>query len=115
MVKKFYKPSKTEILNFVKVDKKASKGHEESYITADVNALDSESIMMLKKLLNFTSKEELFRVLLKQPLKDKQSKKSVILSIIPTDVEEESEVFDIKKKKYISIKVGITATPSSSC
>jgi len=43
--------------------------------------------------LKFTDKGELFRVLLKKSLKDRQSKKAVRLSIIPTDVEEEGEGF----------------------
>ena len=66
--------------------------------------------MMLRKLIRFTDKEELFRVLLKKPLKDKQSKKAVRLSIIPTDVEDEGEGFEIKKKKYILIDIDITET-----
>ena len=88
LLKKNYKPSKVEILNFVKVDKKGTKAKEEnsSYTSAEVNSLDSESIMYLKRILKFSDKEEIFRVLLKKPLKDKQSKKSARLSIIPTDV-----------------------------
>ena len=99
LLKKNYKPPKVEILNFIKPEKKAQTASEASYINADVNALDSESVMILKRLLKFTDKEELFRVLLRKPLKDKQAKKSVRLSIIPTDVESEPESFDIKKKK----------------
>jgi hypothetical protein len=49
--------------------------------------------------LQFTDKEELFRVLLKKPLKERHAKKAVRLAIVPTDVEEESEGFEIKKKK----------------
>jgi hypothetical protein len=52
--------------------------------------LDSESIALLKGLVQYVDKEELFRVLVKKPLKDRQSKKAVRLSIIPTDVETES-------------------------
>ena len=52
----------------------------------------------MRKLLQFTDKGELFRVLLKKPLKDRQAKKAVRLSIIPTDVEE-SEGFEVKKKQ----------------
>ena len=66
-----------------------------------MNSLDSESTSILKKLLKFADKDELFRVLLKKPLKDKQSKKAVRMSLIPTDAEEEGEAFEIKKKKYI--------------
>ena len=49
--------------------------------------MDSESSMILRKLLKFADKDELFRVLLKKPLKDKQSKKAVRMSLIPTDAE----------------------------
>ena len=116
LVKKHYKPSKIEILNFVKIDRKAQKKEDDlSYNTQEVNSLDSESIMLLKKLLKFTDKEELFRVLLKKPLKEKQSKKAVRLSIIPTDVEEESEGFEIKKKKYLIPNTDITEAQFWSC
>lgn len=67
---------------------------------SEINALDSESISLLKGLVQFVDKEELFRVLLKKPLKDKQSKKAVRLCIIPTDIEEDSAEFEIKKKIF---------------
>jgi hypothetical protein len=116
LLKKNFKPSKIDILNFVKVDKKAQKDKEDSlsYTASEVHSLDSESILLLKRLLKFTDKEELFRVLLKKPLKDKAAKKSVRLSIIPTDVED-SEEFEIKKKKYMYSYVDITATLFWSC
>lgn len=98
LMKKNYKPSKVEILNFVKVDKKAQRDREENP-NSEISSLDTESILLLKRLLKFTDKEELFRVLIKKPLKDKQSKKAVRLSIIPTDVESESETFEVKKKQ----------------
>ena len=92
LMKKGYKPSKSDILNFVKSEKTSLKlgSEESSAISPEVLALDSESVQLLRRLLNFTDKEELFRVLLKKSLKDKHSNKSVRLSIIPTDVEEES-------------------------
>ena len=101
LLKKHYKPSKVDILNFVKSDKKGAKGKEasSSYASSEVSTLDSESVMYLKKLLKFADKEDIFRVLLKKPLKDKQSKKSARLSVIPTDVEEDSDPFAINKKK----------------
>lgn len=95
-MKKHYKPNKVELTNFVKA-KKEEKA-EESYLSQEASSLDSESISILKKLLRFTDKEELFKILLKKPLKDKHSKKSVRLSIIPTDVEDNSTL-EIKKKK----------------
>lgn len=48
---------------------------------------------LLKGLVNFVDKEELFRVLLKKPLKEKQSKKAVRMCIVPTDVEEDVSGF----------------------
>jgi hypothetical protein len=47
-------------------------------------------VSLVRKLLAFVDKEDLFRVCLKKPLKDKYSKKVVRLSIIPTDVEDSS-------------------------
>ncbi len=87
LLKKNYKQSKVEITNFVKGAKGVSKADStESYISPEVLSLDTESVQLLRRLLKFTDKEELFRVLLRKPLKDKHSKKAVRLSIIPTDV-----------------------------
>lgn len=87
-MKKHYKACKSDVLNFVRPDKKGQryKEDENSAVSQEVSSLDTESVHLLKKLLKFTDKGELFRVLLKKPLKEKQSKKSVRLSIIPTDV-----------------------------
>jgi hypothetical protein len=71
-------------------------------------------VVLLRKLLKFTDKGELFKVLLKRPLRDRQSKKAVRLSIIPTDVEE-NEGFEIKKKQYFWVDLGSTATRFRSC
>ena len=38
--------------------------------------------------------------MLKKNLRDRQSKKIVRMAIVPTDVEEESEGFEIKKKTF---------------
>ena len=38
--------------------------------------------------------------MLKKNLKDRQSKKTVRMAIVPTDIEEESEGFEIKKKSF---------------
>lgn len=98
LVKKHYKPSKVDLLAFT-ARALRSKRPEPSG-NSEVQALDSESVGLLKGLLNFVDKEELFRVLLKKPLKDRQSKKAVRLCIIPTDVDEEAEGFEIKKKTF---------------
>lgn len=41
LMKKNYKPSKVEILNFVKVDRKAQKDKEDNAVNAEINSLDS--------------------------------------------------------------------------
>jgi hypothetical protein len=98
LVKKHYKPSKVDLLAFT-APARRNKRPEPSG-NPEVEALDSESIGLLRGMLAFVDKEELFRALLKKPLKDRQSKKAVRLCIIPTDVEEESEGFEIKKKTF---------------
>ncbi|CAM6000018.1 unnamed protein product [Sphagnum balticum] len=102
IVKKNFKASKFDILNFVnRGDRKQNQKKELSnLVTPESGSLDSESVSILHHLLKFTDKEELFRVLLKKPLKEKHSKKLVRLAIIPTDVED-SDNFDIKKKTYL--------------
>lgn len=101
LVKKHHKPSKIEVVNFIPAPKKGQKHREEDNtgVSYEITSLDTESVFLLQKLLKFTDKGDLFRVLLKKSLKDRQSKKSVRLSIIPTDVEEETEGFEIKKKQ----------------
>ena len=94
LVKKHYKPSQIDVLKFVPKNITV-----ESSSNSELTSLDSESIQLLRKLLGFVDKEELFRVLLKKPLREKQSKKAVRLSIIPTDVSL-SEGFSIKKKTF---------------
>ena len=59
---------------------------------------------MLRKLVKFVDKEDLFKVLLKKPLKDKKSKKAVRMSVVPTDVED-SENYEVKKKVFSRITV----------
>lgn len=93
LLKKNYKPNKIEITQFIKGAKSIVASEVESYISQEVISLDTESVQLLKRLLKFTDKEELFKVLLRKPLKDKHSKKAVRLSIIPTDVESEGEGF----------------------
>lgn len=91
LAKKHYKPSKTDLLAFTQRHATEEQGQ--------ASTLDSESISLLRDLLPFTDKEELFKVLLKKPLKERESKKAVRLSIIPTDIEE-GEEFEIRKKAF---------------
>ena len=88
LVRKHYKASKSEILAFIPQPKKGQKLRDDDNdgVSAEIAALDTESVSLLRKLLAFADKGDLFRVLLKKSLKDRQSKKSVRLSIIPTDV-----------------------------
>ena len=95
LAKKHHKPSKADPLNFIPKKRNAASIPADS----ELSGLDSESVSHLRKLVRFVDKEDLFRVLLKKPLKDKQSKKAVRLSIIPTDVED-SEGFEVKKKVF---------------
>ena len=73
---------------FIPQPKKGQKLRDDDNdgVSAEIAALDTESVSLLRKLLAFADKGDLFRVLLKKSLKDRQSKKSVRLSIIPTDV-----------------------------
>jgi hypothetical protein len=98
LTKKHYKPSKIELLSFTAPSRRVKRSEPSD--NAEINSLDSESISLLRGLVQYVDKEELFRVLLKKPLKDRQSKKAVRLSIIPTDVETENEGFEIIKKTY---------------
>jgi hypothetical protein len=84
LVKKHYKPTSTNILAFTAPARRTKR--QETSGNSDIEALDSESVALLRGLLPFVNKEELFRVLLKKTLKDRQSKKAVRLCIIPTDV-----------------------------
>lgn len=90
LVKKNYKPSKVDVLAFIKNKKTVKETESNGYASTEGNSLDSESVSLVRKLLGFVDKEELFRVCLKKPLKEKHSKKVVRLSIIPTDVEDSS-------------------------
>ena len=98
LVKKHYKPSKVDLLAFTTSSRRVKRSDPSE--NPEINALDSESIALLKGLVQYVDKEELFRVLLKKNLKDRQSKKTVRMAIVPTDIEEESEGFEIKKKSF---------------
>jgi hypothetical protein len=91
LAKKHYKPSNANLLAFTSPARRVKRSDPSE--NPEINALDSESISLLRGLVQYVDKEELFRVLLKKPLKDRQSKKAVRLSIIPTDIESGSEGF----------------------
>lgn len=96
LAKKHYKPSKIDVLPFVARKLKRMESTDNS----EINNLDSESISLLRGLVNYVDKEELFRILVRKPLKERQSKKAVRLLTIPNDPEAESEGFEIKKKTF---------------
>ena len=98
LAKKHYKPSKIDVLPFIAVARKLKR--MESTDNSEINNLDSESISLLRGLVNYVDKEELFRILVRKPLKERQSKKAVRLLTIPNDPEAESEGFEIKKKTF---------------
>lgn len=86
LVKKNYKPSKVELLPFIKNRKILKEEDNQGYGCTEGNSLDTHSVSLVRGLLSFVDKEELFRVLLKKQLKDRYSKKVVRMSIVPTDV-----------------------------
>ena len=98
LAKKHYKPSKIDVLPFIAVARKLKR--MENTDNSEINNLDSESISLLRGLVNYVDKEELFRILVRKPLKERQSKKAVRLLTIPNDPEAESEGFEIKKKTF---------------
>ncbi len=98
MAKKHYKPSKIDVLPFIAAARKFKR--TENLDNSEINALDSESISLLRGLVNYVDKEELFRILVRKPLKERQSKKAVRLLTIPNDPEAEAEGFEIKKKTF---------------
>lgn len=98
LVKKHYKPSKIDVLPFIAIARKHKR--TENFENSEINALDSESISLLRGLVNFVDKEELFRILVRKPLKERQSKKAVRLLTIPNDPEVEAEGFEIRKKTF---------------
>ena len=84
--KNWSKGSKIDVLNFVSQTQKSKKKEEapeQSTLNVSV-ALDTESIDILRKLKDFVDKEDLLRVLIKQPLRNKHSKKVVRLMAVPT-------------------------------
>lgn len=98
LLKKHYKPSKVDVLAFFPASRRSKRPEPSG--NPEAEALDTESIGLLRGLLPFVDKEELFRVLLKKPLRDRQSKKLVRMCIIPTDAEEGAQDFSTKKKGF---------------
>ncbi len=63
-----------------------------------IEPLDTNSTQILNNLLEFVDKEELLRLLIKKPLKDKVSKKAVRMMVVPTDAED-NETLEVRKKR----------------
>lgn len=87
------KKATSDILSFIhvaKVDKKTQVKKVENYsvLPSSIDPLDTNSTQILKDLLSFVDKEELLRLLIKKPLKDKANKKAVRMMVVPTDAED---------------------------
>ncbi len=65
---------------------------------SSIEPLDTNSTQILNNLLEFVDKEELLRLLIKKPLKDKVSKKAVRMMVVPTDAED-NETLEVRKKR----------------
>jgi len=59
--------------------------------------LDSTSNQILQNLLSFVDKEDLLRLVVKKPLKDKANKKAVRMMVVPTD-DEDNSTMEVRKK-----------------
>lgn len=86
------KKATSDILSFIsgpKTTKAQSKKVENySVLPSNIEPLDTNSVQILHDLLAFVDKEELLRLLIKKPLKDKGSKKAVRMMVVPTDAED---------------------------
>ncbi len=60
--------------------------------------LDFESKQLLDVLLGQVNKDDLFKVLVKKPLREKNMKKLVRMMVVPTDSEDDGEIPLIHKK-----------------
>lgn len=100
--KELKKAQKTDILSFIgSKSSSASQAvtNESSLFTQDIGSIDSESIKILEKLVNFVDKDELFNLLATKPLKSKASKKAVRLMVIPNSKESKADPLAFRKKK----------------
>lgn len=66
-------------------------------LPSNIEPLDSGSSQILQDLLAFVDKEDLLKLLIKKPLKDKASKKAVRLMVVPTD-DEDNTTTEVRKK-----------------
>lgn len=97
------KKAASDILSFIHVAKGDKKGQAKkvddfSILSSSIEPLDTNSTQILKDLLGFVDKEELLRLLIKKPLKDKASKKAVRIMVVPTDAED-NETLEVRKKR----------------
>ena len=95
---KLNKNHKTDLTAFTasKQTQKNLQATKNSNIPSEISTLDSESLNILKNMLPFVDKEDLFKVLIKKPLKDKYSKKMVRMAVVPTDASD-NDTLEIKK------------------
>ncbi len=97
------KKATQDILSFIhvaKAEKKSQAKKVENYsiLPSTIEPLDTNSTQILNGLLGFVDKEELLRLLIKKPLKDKGSKKAVRMMVVPTD-SEDNETLEVRKKR----------------
>lgn len=67
-------------------------------VHSGVEDLDFESKQLLDVLLGQVNKDDLFKVLVKKPLREKNMKKLVRMMVVPTDSEDDGEIPLIHKK-----------------
>ncbi len=79
--KHWSKSQKVDIVGFFRAEKKGKK--DDVVQNSQFGDLDTESFNILKKLKHFVEKEDLLRVAIKHPLRNKESKKIVRLMAVP--------------------------------
>jgi hypothetical protein len=97
------KKTTVEINNFVRSPKADKKGQSKivddfCVLPTNIEPLDTNSTSILRSLLPFVDKEDLLKLLIKKPLKDKANKKAVRMMVVPTD-SEDNETMEVRKKR----------------
>lgn len=98
---KKFAASKIDIISFIapkKIIATSSNKLEAGVFSEEIGPIDSESILLLEKLVNFVDKDELFNLLATKPLKSKISKKAVRLMVIPNSKDNGEQLRFSKKK-----------------
>lgn len=107
-----------DILSFINPKKTANERDraESDLFSSEIGPIDSESILLLEKLVHFVDKDELFNLLATKPLKSKTSKKAVRLMVIPNaSTTSKEQPLAFRKKKYIILNSAIFEKKYRSC